>query len=67
MAQAGIDRPHDDIEKIRQHANGNEALFNELIARRLKREPLERLFGEAEFYGLKVKLAPGIFKPGFEK
>lgn len=66
MAQAGIDRPQDDIEKIRIHANGNEALFDELIARRLKREPLERLFGEAEFYGLKVKLAPGIFKPGFE-
>lgn len=66
MAQAGIDRPHDDIEKIRQHANGNDALFDAMIERRLKREPLERIFGEAEFYGLKVRLAPGIFKPGFE-
>ncbi len=66
MAQVGIDRPAEDIEKIRVYANGNEALFDELIARRLKREPLERIFGEAEFYGLKVKLTAGIFKPGFE-
>lgn len=37
--------------------------FKELIGRRLRREPLQYILGEAEFWGLKLKVTPAVLIP----
>lgn len=66
LEKAGVETAQKDIDEIWSHANGDAAAFEVMIARRMKREPLERIFGEAVFYELDFTLAPGVFKPGFE-
>ena len=66
LEAAGIDHPQKEIDLILARANGDVAIFDEMISRRLKREPLERIFGEATFYNLTFKLHPAVFKPCFE-
>lgn len=66
LEAAGIDHPQKEIDLILARSNGDTAAFNEMIARRLKREPLERIFGEATFYNLTFKMHPAVFKPCFE-
>ncbi|MBI2082586.1 MAG: peptide chain release factor N(5)-glutamine methyltransferase [Deltaproteobacteria bacterium] len=39
------------------------AKFKELIQRRSKREPLQYIIGETEFYGLKFKVTPEVLIP----
>ena len=38
-------------------------VFTGLLQRRLKREPLAYLLGQAEFYGLEMYVSPGVFIP----
>lgn len=66
LEQAGVDHPRRDLDRLLAHCNGDDVLFQTLFARRLKREPLERIFGEANFYGLNFRVIPSVFKPGFE-
>lgn len=37
--------------------------MNEFLKRRAKREPLQYIFGFIEFYGLKIKVGPGVLIP----
>ena len=39
------------------------ARFKTLIQRRVKREPLQQILGETEFYGLKFKVTPDVLIP----
>ncbi|MEN2986515.1 MAG: hypothetical protein ABDH16_07680 [Thermodesulfovibrionaceae bacterium] len=40
-----------------------EKLINSIIQRRLNNEPLQYIFGECEFYGLRIKVGPGVLIP----
>lgn len=66
LASVGIERPEKEIEKIRAHSNDNPDKFHEIIERRMKREPLERIFGTITFFDLEFKVRDNVFKPGFE-
>ena len=37
--------------------------INEILKRRVKREPLQYILGYTEFYGLKIKVGPGVLIP----
>ncbi len=37
--------------------------MNEILKRKAKREPLQYILGYTEFYGLKIKLGPGVLIP----
>ncbi len=39
------------------------AKFKELVERRAKREPLQYILGETEFFGLKIKVTPDVLIP----
>src|SRR4051794_17352298 len=39
------------------------AALEDLVARRVAGEPLEQLLGWAEFCGLRIAVAPGVFVP----
>ncbi len=34
-----------------------------MVKRRLKREPLQYIFGETDFYGMKIEIGPGVLIP----
>jgi len=61
LRAAGCVFAEDEAALLREAASG-EAL-EELIARRIRGEPLETLLGWAEFAGLRVAVAPGVFVP----
>lgn len=42
---------------------GEQALFDEFLARRSAREPLQYIRGTQEFYGLEFEVAPGVLIP----
>lgn len=44
-------------------APGEQALFEEYLARRSAREPLQYIRGTQEFYGLEFEVAPGVLIP----
>lgn len=50
---------HGDEELARDDA----ARYNELIARRLRGEPIQYITGEAEFYGLPFRVSPAVLIP----
>lgn len=66
LTSAGVDHPEREIAQIRQRSGEDQSRFDAMVSRRLKREPLERIFGEAEFCGLTFKMDQSVFKPGFE-
>lgn len=75
LAAAGIDSPRVDAELLLAHALGVErsrlstvdgpvpAYFDELVERRVKREPLQYIVGRAAFRYLDLAVGPGVFVP----
>jgi len=61
LRAAGCVFAEDEAALLRDAASG-EAL-EALVARRIRGEPLETLLGWAEFAGLRVAVAPGLFVP----
>lgn len=66
LSAVGVERPDKELEKMLAYSGDNVLLFESVLERRLKREPLERIFGSARFYDLDFKMADNVFKPGFE-
>lgn len=79
LSQAGVDSPAAEAVQLLEAASGlsrSEQLlqrgplpeavtqrFSELLERRLKREPLQYITGEAGFWGLSLTVRPGVLIP----
>ena len=61
LRAAGCVFAEDDAALLREAASGDR--LDALVARRIAGEPLEVLLGWAEFAGLRVAVAPGVFVP----
>src|ERR687889_1157301 len=53
----------EDEARLLLDAAGTPAELEELVQRRVAGEPLEHLLGWAEFCGLRIAVAPGVFVP----
>lgn len=63
LENAGVPSPRNDAELLWEYADGNEAVFNELIGQRVTRIPLQHLTGVAYFRYLELEVGPGVFIP----
>lgn len=63
LAAAGIDSARADARILWDHANGDEALFEGAIARRLRFEPVAYITGNKEFWSLDFAVGPGVLVP----
>jgi release factor glutamine methyltransferase len=77
LAEAGVGSPHTDAELLAAHAAATDRgrlafadtgpefreRYDELVARRVKRVPLQHLTGTAAFGPVTVHVGPGVFIP----
>jgi release factor glutamine methyltransferase len=77
LAEAGVGSPRIDAELLAAHAAGTDrgrlafaetgpdfrGRYDELVAQRAKRVPLQHLIGTAAFGPVTVKVGPGVFIP----
>lgn len=63
LRAAGCVFAEDEAALLREAASGD--ALETLVARRVAGEPLEPLLGWAEFAGLRVAVAPGVFVPRY--
>ena len=63
LAEAGFIAAEDEARELRAGAAGDEALLDELVARRLTGEPLAWITGRTEFCGIDVRVDPGVYVP----
>jgi release factor glutamine methyltransferase len=63
LRAAGIDSPRREARWLLEHAGGNQAAFQTLIARRAAREPLAYLLGHQEFWSLDLAVSPATLIP----
>lgn len=73
LASAGVQTPSKDIKEITRFISKASSLTREeldsvldLAKRREKREPIERILGQAKFFDLEFELTENVFKPSFE-
>ena len=62
LRSAGCVFAEDEAAALREAASSPEAL-EEMAVRRVAGEPLEQVLGWAEFDGLRIRVAPGVFVP----
>ncbi|HEY2071588.1 MAG TPA: peptide chain release factor N(5)-glutamine methyltransferase [Rhizomicrobium sp.] len=63
LAAAGIDSARLDARVLREHANGDEALFEQFLTRRIRREPVAYITGKKGFWTLDLDVGPGVLVP----
>jgi release factor glutamine methyltransferase len=63
MHTLGIDRPTLIAHPERTLDRDQQAAYQRLIERRLRFEPIQYIFGEAEFYGLTLRVTPAALIP----
>ena len=63
MATLGIERPTLIAHPERPVDRDEQAAYQRLIERRLRFEPIQYILGETEFYGLTLKVRPGVLIP----
>jgi release factor glutamine methyltransferase len=63
LARAGFVAAEEEAAELRARADGDEALLEELLARRLTGEPLAWITGSVSFCGLELRIDPGVYVP----
>jgi release factor glutamine methyltransferase len=63
LAGAGFIAAPDEAEELLARAAGDAGLLDGLVERRLTGEPLAWITGSAEFCGLRIGVAPGVYVP----
>jgi len=63
LARAGFVAAEEEAAELRARADGDEALLEELLARRLTGEPLAWITGSVAFCGLALRIEPGVYVP----
>ncbi len=62
LREAGCVFPEEEAQLLQREA-GSAATLDRWLLRRCAGEPLEMLLGWAEFWGLRIAVAPGVFVP----
>jgi release factor glutamine methyltransferase len=55
--------PEEEAAELREAADGDAALLETLVSRRLTGEPLGWIVGGTEFCGLRIRVDPGVYVP----
>lgn len=63
LAAAGIDGALREARILEREANGDDALFERYIARRVTREPICYILGVREFWSLDFEVSPAVLIP----
>lgn len=63
LAASGIDSARTEARLLIEHANGNAAMLEQVIARRLRHEPIAYITGHKEFWSLDFDVGPGVLIP----
>jgi release factor glutamine methyltransferase len=63
LARAGCVAPEGEVDELLRAADEGIGRLDELVARRVHGEPLAWIVGSAEFLGLRLRVAPGVFVP----
>jgi release factor glutamine methyltransferase len=63
LAEAGCVAPGAELDRLLEAASEGVGPIEELVARRLRGEPLAWISGSVRFCGLRVRVDPGVFVP----
>jgi release factor glutamine methyltransferase len=66
LADAGFVAPDEEADELLARADGDGALLDALVERRLTGEPLAWITGSVEFCGLEIRVDPGVYVPRFQ-
>jgi release factor glutamine methyltransferase len=63
LRATGIESSRAEARLLWEHAHGNQVVFEELIERRLQREPVAYIIGHKEFWSLDFEVGRGVLIP----
>jgi release factor glutamine methyltransferase len=66
LADAGFVAADEEAEELLARAAGDAELLQSLVQRRLTGEPLAWITGKVEFYGLEIRIDPGVYVPRWQ-
>ena len=63
LADSGVDSPEFDASQLYMAAGGDDKNFAKMVQRRAKREPLQYILGEWDFFDMTLQVGPGVLCP----
>jgi release factor glutamine methyltransferase len=66
LADAGFVAPDEEADELLARADGDGALLDALVERRLTGEPLAWITGSVEFCGVEIRVDPGVYVPRWQ-
>jgi release factor glutamine methyltransferase len=66
LADAGFVAPDEEADELLARAAGDAGLLDSLVARRLTGEPLAWITGVITFYGVDIRVHPGVYVPRWQ-
>ena len=63
LADSGVDSPEFDAGQLYMAAGGDDKNFESMVQRRAKREPLQYILGEWDFFDMTLQVGPGVLCP----
>lgn len=63
LAEGGCLAPADEAEELLEASSRGLGAIDELVARRLRGEPLAWIVGSVRFCGVRIRVEPGVFVP----
>jgi len=66
LADAGFVAADEEAEELIARADGDDALLDAIVARRLIGEPLAWITGKVEFCGLEIRVDEGVYVPRWQ-